>query len=89
MGCDFLLKDKGTLSAAKLLPAVLSVIAGSCDVIGFLGLGGLFTAHVTGNLVILAAHILGEDATVDSTRPTIPRCADGSRCGFAAGNALW
>lgn len=42
----------------KLLPAVLSVIAGSVDVIGFLGLGGLLSAHITGNLVILAAHIV-------------------------------
>jgi uncharacterized membrane protein YoaK (UPF0700 family) len=43
----------------RLLPFVLSVIAGSSDVISFLGLGGLFTAHITGNLVILAAHVLG------------------------------
>jgi uncharacterized membrane protein YoaK (UPF0700 family) len=43
---------------AKMLPAVLSVIAGSVDAIGFLGLGGLFTAHVTGNLVILVAHLV-------------------------------
>ena len=43
---------------AKLLPAVLSVIAGTTDAIGFLGLGGLFTAQVTGNLVILAAHLV-------------------------------
>jgi uncharacterized membrane protein YoaK (UPF0700 family) len=40
-----------------LLPGVLSVIAGSADIIGFLGLGGLFTAHITGNLAILAAHV--------------------------------
>jgi uncharacterized membrane protein YoaK (UPF0700 family) len=43
---------------ARLLPTVLSIIAGSADAIGFLGLGGLFTAHVTGNLVILAAHLV-------------------------------
>ncbi|MDQ2736282.1 MAG: DUF1275 family protein, partial [Pseudomonadota bacterium] len=36
---------------------MLSVIAGSTDAIGFLGLGRLFTAHITGNLVILAAHV--------------------------------
>jgi uncharacterized membrane protein YoaK (UPF0700 family) len=42
----------------KLLPTVLSVIAGSADVISFLGLGGLFVAHITGNLAILAAHLV-------------------------------
>jgi uncharacterized membrane protein YoaK (UPF0700 family) len=46
---------------ARLLPAVLSVIAGSTDVTSFLGLG-LFSAHVTGNLVILAAHIVARRA---------------------------
>ena len=47
----------------KLLPFVLSVIAGSVDVISFVGLGGLFTAHITGNLAILAAHhVSGSDA---------------------------
>jgi uncharacterized membrane protein YoaK (UPF0700 family) len=55
----------GSSLSAKLLPTVLSVIAGSVDAISFLGLGGLFTAHVTGNLVILAAHLVsGGEAPV-------------------------
>src|SRR4029077_4143512 len=49
----------------KLLPFVLSITAGSVDVIGFLGLDGLFTAHITGNLVILAAKLVaGQQAPV-------------------------
>ncbi len=42
----------------KRLPALLSVVAGSADVIGFLGLGGVFVAHITGNLIILAARLV-------------------------------
>jgi uncharacterized membrane protein YoaK (UPF0700 family) len=38
------------------LPAVLSTAAGAVDAISFLALGGLFTAHITGNVVIVAAH---------------------------------
>ena len=36
------------------LPTLLSVIAGMVDVIGFLSLG-IFTAHVTGNIVVIGA----------------------------------
>ncbi|HXA37903.1 MAG TPA: DUF1275 family protein, partial [Phenylobacterium sp.] len=39
----------------KRLPALLAVIAGMVDLTGFLTLGNVFTAHVTGNLVVLAA----------------------------------
>jgi uncharacterized membrane protein YoaK (UPF0700 family) len=42
----------------RLLPGVLSVTAGSVDVISFLRLGGLFAAHIAGNLVILASHVV-------------------------------
>jgi uncharacterized membrane protein YoaK (UPF0700 family) len=41
-----------------LLPGVLSLTAGSADVISFLGLGGLFNSHITGNLVILAVRVV-------------------------------
>jgi uncharacterized membrane protein YoaK (UPF0700 family) len=38
----------------NLLPGLLSGVAGMVDVIGYLSLG-LFTAHITGNLVVIAA----------------------------------
>src|SRR5437868_13635549 len=56
----------------KLLPTVLSLIAGSVDVIGFLGLGGLFTAHITGNLVILAAHVVNGGAAELAPMLSVP-----------------
>jgi uncharacterized membrane protein YoaK (UPF0700 family) len=46
----------------KLLLIVLALTAGAVDVISFLGFGGLFAAHVTGNLVILAAHVVNGGA---------------------------
>jgi uncharacterized membrane protein YoaK (UPF0700 family) len=48
--------------ATRRLPFVLSVIAGSTDVISFLAVYGIFTAHITGNLVILAAHVVSGSA---------------------------
>jgi uncharacterized membrane protein YoaK (UPF0700 family) len=45
----------------RLLVIVLAMTAGSVDVISFLGLGGLFNAHITGNLVILAARIIADN----------------------------
>ncbi len=42
----------------KLIPPLLSLIAGSVDVTSFLALNGLFVSHITGNLVILAVRIV-------------------------------
>ena len=56
----------------KLLPTVLSMTAGSVDVISFLGLGGLFTAHITGNLVILASRIVAGGETPVAPMLSVP-----------------
>jgi uncharacterized membrane protein YoaK (UPF0700 family) len=50
----------------RSLPFLLSLIAGSTDIIGFLGLNGLFTAHITGNIVILAARIVAGNPAIIS-----------------------
>lgn len=44
-------------SDRTILRTTLSLIAGCTDVISFLGLGGLFTAHITGNVIMIAAHL--------------------------------
>ena len=43
------------ISSDDWLPPFLSVIAGIVEVMGYLTLGNLFTAHITGNLVTIAA----------------------------------
>jgi uncharacterized membrane protein YoaK (UPF0700 family) len=58
--------------ALATLPFTLSLIAGSTDTIGFLSLNGLFTAHVTGNLVMLAAHLITGDSWTLSYMLAVP-----------------
>ena len=59
-------------TAIRALPFILSLTAGSTDIIGFLGLNGLFTAHITGNIVVLAAHIVARDPTIFSYILSVP-----------------
>src|SRR5579864_1066547 len=47
--------DEGRLQ--EWLPALLSVIAGMVDLIGFLSLG-IFAAHITGNMVVISALVV-------------------------------
>jgi uncharacterized membrane protein YoaK (UPF0700 family) len=58
--------------ASRAIPSILAVIAGSTDAIGFLGLHGLFTAHITGDLVVLAAHFAAGDRTIFSHLLALP-----------------
>lgn len=54
------------------MPVLLSVIAGATDTICFLGLNGLFTAHITGNVVVLAANLVTGKPAVASYLLSIP-----------------
>jgi uncharacterized membrane protein YoaK (UPF0700 family) len=46
----------GPMSSRTTVLFLLSATAGSTDAIAFLGLG-VFTAHITGNIVVLVAHL--------------------------------
>ena len=60
------------LPARTLLLFVLSLIGGRQISISFLALNGLFTAHITGNLVVLAAHLVAGDPSVLSYISAVP-----------------
>jgi uncharacterized membrane protein YoaK (UPF0700 family) len=46
------------LRIEERLPPVLSVIAGMVDLTGFFMLGNIFTAHITGNLVVASSVVV-------------------------------
>jgi uncharacterized membrane protein YoaK (UPF0700 family) len=51
----------------------LSFVAGYADTLSFIAMSGLFTAHVTGNMVLAAAHLSGQgDALAVANLTMIP-----------------
>jgi uncharacterized membrane protein YoaK (UPF0700 family) len=62
----------GDSVASMFLPFVLSVVAGSVDVVGFLALDGLFTAHITGNIVVIAARFVAGEQALSSHVLALP-----------------
>lgn len=53
-------------------PTVLAAMAGFVDTLGFIALFGLFTAHVTGNLVLAGAELAGGSGHVFAKLLAIP-----------------
>lgn len=49
----------GTAVAGKAEIAAFAFVAGYTDVVGFVALAGLFTAHVTGNLIMIGVESAG------------------------------
>jgi uncharacterized membrane protein YoaK (UPF0700 family) len=49
--------DTAPQSTPASLPVLLAFTAGYVDTVGFVGLFGLFTAHVTGNFVLIGSEI--------------------------------
>ena len=56
----------------RQLPLVPSTVAGRVGVIGFLALGGPFTARIGGNIVVLAARFVAGDQAPLSHLPAVP-----------------
>ena len=55
----------------KLLPVLLSLIAGCVDVIGYLW-RGTFVAHITGNLILVAARVADDTSVGVATILSVP-----------------
>src|ERR1700710_2099895 len=59
-------------SSDRVLPFTLAVTAGFVDTCGFVALFGLFSAHVTGNFVLLGASLIRPHARVIAKLLALP-----------------
>lgn len=60
------------LRSEKHLLTLLSVIAGMTELLGFITLGNIFAAHMTGNLVLVAADLVSSGSMKIAQALTIP-----------------
>jgi uncharacterized membrane protein YoaK (UPF0700 family) len=65
-------EDAPARSLEARLPPLLSVIAGMVDLMSFFMLGHVFTAHVTGNLVVAAAAVVAGGSLLTTQMLAIP-----------------
>jgi uncharacterized membrane protein YoaK (UPF0700 family) len=73
MLCDELRSDAApSLRLQAQLPPLLSVIAGAVDLLGYFLLGHIFAAHITGNLVLVAASLVHDGPWSPAQVLTIP-----------------
>jgi uncharacterized membrane protein YoaK (UPF0700 family) len=56
----------------RLVPIALAFVAGFVDTCGFVALFGLFSAHVTGNFVLLGASLIRPHAGVIAKLLALP-----------------
>jgi uncharacterized membrane protein YoaK (UPF0700 family) len=56
----------------RALALILSLIAGSTDTVSFLDMNGLFTAQITGNFVMLAAHLVTRNSATVAFMLALP-----------------
>jgi uncharacterized membrane protein YoaK (UPF0700 family) len=53
-------------------PALLAMAAACVDTCGFIGLSGLFTAHVTGNFVLIGAELVNRHVDILTKSLALP-----------------
>ncbi|HUM12295.1 MAG TPA: YoaK family protein [Myxococcaceae bacterium] len=70
-------RPPSTWTGERILLPLLSLVAGMVDVTGFLTLGHVFTAHITGNLALLAASVVEGAALPTGQLLSIPAFAGG------------
>jgi hypothetical protein len=53
----------------------LVIRGGYVDVVGFIALFGLFTAHVTGNFILIGSELVHPEKTLAIAKLLAPRCS--------------